>query len=64
MKGLAVSVTTDGFITNIENLEDKIMSKINPKDFSLLKEFSRLREELSGNPEALELKRSGQGIIS
>lgn len=57
--GKIVSVTTDGFITDIDDLE----SKIAPNSI-LLKEFQRMRSQLSGNPEALELKHQGKGIIS
>lgn len=57
--GKIVSVTTDGFISDIGGLE----SKIAPNSI-LLKEFQRMRTKLSGNPEALELKHQGKGIIS
>jgi hypothetical protein len=56
--GLVVSVTTDGFITNIVGLEDKISGNF------LLGEFKKIREDLSGNNKGLELKTNGRGIIS
>jgi hypothetical protein len=58
MKGKVVSVTTDGFITNINDLESKL------KDNFLLTEFKKLREELSDNDIGLEIKNYGKGIIS
>ena len=58
MGGLVVSVTTDGFITNISDLESKIA-----KNF-LLGEFKQSREVLSGDNTGLELKCSGRGIIA
>jgi len=63
LKGKVVSVTTDGFITDIENLEDKLM-KLNNKDITFLNIYRNFRNELSGKPIALELKNDGIGIIS
>jgi hypothetical protein len=60
---MCVSVTTDGFITDIENLEEKILKKTQDK-FSILKEFKEMREKLSGSDVGLELKHEGKGIIS
>ena len=60
LNGKIVSVTTDGFITNIEDLEAKLIDNSN----SLMKEFKILRADLSGNDLGLELKNSGKGIIS
>lgn len=56
--GVVVSVTTDGFITNIPDLEHQM------KDFYLLTIFKKLRKEISGDDEGLELKHDGKGIIS
>ena len=56
--GLVVSVTTDGFITNISELENKI------SDNFLLSEFKKIRAALSGDNKALELKTNGNGIIA
>jgi hypothetical protein len=57
--GKIVSVTTDGFITDIIDLE----SKLNGVLFSV---FKNLRRDISGDPNALglELKHSGVGVIS
>lgn len=62
--GLAVSVTTDGFITDLDNLEDQIKSKIPVENKVLLSEYSKIRSILSGEAVALELKSSGKGITS
>ena len=59
--GKIVSVTTDGFITNLENLEDLIIDKGNSFVF---KEYKKMRESLSGNDRGLETKNEGIGIIS
>ena len=56
--GVVVSVTTDGFITNISELENKIY------DNFLLSEFKKIRLDLSGDNKALELKTKGKGIIA
>lgn len=58
-----VSVTTDGFVTDIPDLEMKVQS-LKGESKSLLHEYKLLREELSGDPTGLELKHSGPGIIS
>jgi len=59
-----VSVTTDGFVTNIPELEMKLQSIKVEEEKSLLQEYKHLRLELSGNPDGIELKHSGPGIIS
>lgn len=56
--GKAVSVTTDGFITDIKDLEDSL------KDNLLMSEYRKIREDLSGEVEGLEVKREGKGLIS
>ena len=56
--GKVVSVTTDGFITNLENLEGVL------KENFLMSEFKRIRKELSGSDVSLEVKHAGKGIIS
>jgi hypothetical protein len=61
--GQVVSVTTDGFITDIDNLEQKLLL-LNKKEIPLLLKYRDLRSELSGNPDALELKSEGVGVIS
>lgn len=62
--GKIVSVTTDGFITNLENLEKIIIIGDTQNEFSLFKEYKRMRFILSGKDEGLELKKTGKGIIS
>lgn len=67
--GAIVSVTTDGFITNIENLEEKIYSDNRLKKCCLLKIYSQLRKNLAFRDpklvvDALEIKYKGVGIIS
>jgi len=60
-----VSVTTDGFITNIKDLESEILN--NPKcnkTRTLLESLRILRKDLSGDEIALELKNISKGIIS
>lgn len=63
MKGNVVSCTTDGFITDIENLEDKIIQLPDRNKF-LLNCYRMLRKDLSGNDTSLELKHEGIGITS
>lgn len=56
--GRVVSVTTDGFITDIVDLEEKL------KDNVLYQEFSKLRILLSNNPTVLELKNESKGVMA
>ena len=56
--GLVVSVTTDGFITNVHSLEKKVSEKY------LMSEYKKIRLDLSGDNSGLELKHSGKGIIA
>ena len=56
--GLVVSATTDGFITNVKDLEVLIS-----KSF-LFCEFKQIRKSLSGNNTGLEIKSSGKGVIA
>jgi len=56
--GLVVSVTTDGFICNVQDLESKISENF------LFSEFKNIRMMLSDNNTALELKSGGKGIIA
>lgn len=62
LNGKIVSVTTDGFITDIENLEYKLLKyyRINKQSNSLLKEYRSLRKYLSGKYDALEIKKEGK----
>lgn len=57
LQGTVVSVTTDGFITNISDLEEKIS-----KNF-LFAEYKKIRQSLAGDDTGLELKSKGVGII-
>jgi hypothetical protein len=56
--GVVVSVTTDGFITNLADLEQQIDGNY------LLSEFKKIRKDLSDDNSALELKSYGKGIIA
>ena len=63
--GKVVSTTTDGFITNIVDLETKLLSL--PEDeISLFSLFRKLRIDLTGSETTtcLELKYKSKGIIS
>jgi hypothetical protein len=53
-----VSVTTDGFITNLPNLEDRLKEKY------LFTEFKNIRHLLTDDNTGLELKNDGKGIIA
>jgi hypothetical protein len=63
--GKIVSVTTDGFITDIEDLETKLLT-LSPEYIPLLLKYRSLRLDLTDgvSDEALEIKSSGKGIIS
>ena len=58
-----MSVTTDGFITDIEDLEMKLL-KLPTNETILLRKYREIRKELSGSPDALETKSDGKGVIS
>jgi len=65
LSGLVVSVTTDRFITNLENLEDFIISNIKYQNSNyLLTKYRTLKEDLSNNKTSLELKNISSVIIS
>jgi hypothetical protein len=53
-----VSVTTDGFITNLSNLEGRISEKL------LFSEFKKIRKILSDDDTGMELKNHGRGILA
>jgi hypothetical protein len=59
LDGLVVSVTTDGFITNISDLEEKCNTP-------LFTQYKRLRYSLSKDDKGvgLEIKAVGKGIVS
>ena len=59
LNALVVSVTTDGFITNLKDLE----TYLTDENF-LFSEFKNIRLQLSGDSTGLELKHSGKGIVS
>jgi hypothetical protein len=67
--GMVVSVTTDGFITNIKNLEERLL-ELPEKDIILLNKYRSLREGLTDikgvkpTKDALEIKTEGEGVIS
>jgi hypothetical protein len=56
--GKVVSVTTDGFITNVLELESKISSGF------LLTEYKQIRNDLSGDNTGLEVKSFGCGVMA
>ena len=56
--GLVVSVTTDGFITDIRDLEEKLTGCY------LLEEYQKIRETLASDKTSLELKNQGKGILA
>jgi hypothetical protein len=56
--GLVVSVTTDGFICDVKDLEGKVSEKF------LFSEFKGIRMKLSRDNTALELKSGGRGILA
>jgi hypothetical protein len=62
--GKVVSATTDGFITNISNLEEKLL-ELPQKFIPLLLHFRALTQDLHDlTTTALELKNEGKGILS
>jgi hypothetical protein len=64
MGGKITAVTTDGFVTDIPDLENAIISSpaFDPTT-SLLQKYRDIRTKLSGDPSALEVKTSVKGII-
>lgn len=63
--GVAASVTTDGFICTIPDLENRILNSDDPRIIKDLLELYRcIRVELSGDPCALEMKHSGENLHS
>lgn len=61
--GKVVSVTMDGFITNVVNLEQKLL-QLPIEDCILLRKYRTLRGDFSGVSDALEIKSCGKGVIS
>lgn len=56
--GKVVSVTTDGFITDVVDLELKMAGSY------LLSNYKVIRNDLSGNDQGLELKSEGIGVMA
>ena len=64
MGGKVVSATTDGFITDIEGLEQKLLN-LPQKEAPLFKNYKLLIEMLNiDGATALEVKHEGKGIVS
>jgi len=65
LKGKVVSVTTDGFITNLEGLEGLLLN-LDYEERALFTKYREMRKDLAGegNETALEVKKEGIGIIS
>ena len=61
--GRVVSVTTDGFITDLVDLENKLLT-LPEEDTILFTKYRNLRFELANESNALEVKSSGRGILS
>lgn len=63
--GVVVSVTTDGFLTNIADLENRLLS-LPQKEAPLFNKYKLLIENLTNddNSKALEIKNEGKGIVS
>lgn len=61
--GKVVSVTTDGLITDLKDLEEKLLA-LPMDDTILLRKYRDIRLELSDKSDALEIKSEGIGIIS
>jgi len=63
LKGNITSVTTDGFVSDVSNLEEKLLADKTLKTI-LLQEYRNARYWLSKDPSALELKTYGKGILT
>ena len=59
--GQVVSCTTDGFVTDIEDLEKKILALGHKNTF--LEQYRAVRLKLSGDPSGLEVKTSVKGLL-
>jgi hypothetical protein len=62
--GRVVSVTTDGFITDLVDLEKQMLEKLPLDSTILLRKYRGLRYKLAGDSTALELKTEGKGVLS
>lgn len=56
--GEVVSVTTDGFITDVDNLEFKLSQGY------LMSHYRCIRKDLSGDSSGLEVKSVGRGVMA
>lgn len=66
MNGKIISCTTDGFVTDLKNLEELFNNcggSCGAKN-TLMKNFQGIRNLLAGNSSGLEIKHEGKGIIS
>lgn len=66
-KGKVVSVTTDGFITDLAGLENDLkgLEGLDRSEYLFLyTQYCSIRKDLSNKYEGLELKKSGRGIIA
>lgn len=67
LKGEVCSVTTDGFVCDIPDLEAKVLEYMKENNIknSLLHIFLKARRTLSGDPsaEALEVKTNVRGLL-
>jgi hypothetical protein len=61
--GKVVSVTTDGFITNIDNLEHRL-NDLPRRDTYFLRLYQKIRKHLEFPQEAYELKNEGIGLAT
>jgi len=63
--GKVIACTTDGFVTNIPDLENEILNYHESIGFknSFLKQYRDIRNKLSGDPAALEVKTNVRGLI-
>jgi hypothetical protein len=63
--GKVAACTTDGFVCDIPDLEEKVLeyNRKNEIKNSLLQDYRDIREKLSGNPSALEIKTSVRGLV-
>jgi len=64
LKGTICSVTTDGFVTDIPDLENKVLEYLKEHKIknSFLHKYREARNKLSGNSEALEVKTTVRGL--
>jgi hypothetical protein len=61
--GRVISVTTDGFLTDVSNLEEAVL-KNNNKTSVLLRVYKSIREVLCNDSNSLELKGVNDRMLS